>query len=107
MIPAQVPKSLECLRTLGRKPALFVGSIDVQATVLFFTGFCGAVRIAYDLETTEIWKQVVQERGWQPPKATGPGLNHEMVQKGLSASEAIEELVNIEIEVIQRALFHK
>jgi hypothetical protein len=105
MTPKQAANLIECLEKLGERPGLFLGKIDIDAAELFLSGFMGAVRIALldDEKYLARWEQVVQNRGWEKPKATG-SFAQQMIQKGMSPSEVIQELVAIEVESLRRAI---
>ena len=87
-----------------KHPDMAFGKADMQAAVFFLQGFRTALQSAFDLRAAyhDLQDQVIVERGWELPKATGPRLKQQMLQKGKDPLEVIEELFAIEIETVQR-----
>jgi hypothetical protein len=91
------------LEHVAARPAMYFGTADVNLAVQFLAGFHAALYHALFVESRHAKDQVIRDRGWQLPRATGPGIEHQMLSAGLSPEQVINELVAIEIEVIKRS----
>lgn len=99
----QASRLIELLERVSQRPQLFFGAPDFQAAVLFLMGFAAALESAFGVDNHLAKRErVILERGWELPKATGPGIEGQMFQKGMSPVEVIQELVAVEIDLLQR-----
>lgn len=99
--PGQAASLVRSLEMVARRPHMFFGTADVRAAQVFLMGFQVALLNAFRLDRT-LWEKVILERGWELPKATGPGIEAQMLKRGMSAEEVIAELVEIEIDLVNR-----
>jgi hypothetical protein len=90
------------LEHVARRPSMYLGKADIQAAIFFLQGFGCALQSAFGLNFGQIQRQVIVDRGWDLPKATGPGIEHQMIQRGKTPAEVIEELVAIQIDVLRQ-----
>ena len=94
-------KLIELLETVQQRPHMFFGKPDIQAAIFFLYGVDAVLQASFGFDS-RLKERVIVERGWQLPKASGPGIESQMIQRGKSPPEVIEELVAIEIDVLQR-----
>lgn len=93
---------ITCLENVRKRPAMYLGRTDVEWAFHFLNGFQSAVWVIFgvsrDCYSAE-WEQVVEGHGWEwlPVHPY-----HQMVERGMSPQEVIEELVTMEIELLQR-----
>jgi hypothetical protein len=101
----QVEKLIARLEVFQRRPHLFLGDTDIKAACVFLGGFAYAIMATFEMHRNPATlEEVIRGRGWNLPMAAGPGIEHQMVEKGMSQSEVIAELTRIEIEVLRRAV---
>lgn len=101
----QADKLIARLEVFQRRPHLFLGDTDIKAASIFLEGFGYAVMATYETpRETAIRDHIIRERGWNSPKAGGPGIDHQMIEKGMSQSEVIEKMTLIEIEVLRQSV---
>jgi hypothetical protein len=101
----QAEKLIARLEVFQRSPNLFLGDTAIKAASIFLEGFAYAIMAVFEMPRDRAtWEEVIRGRGWNLPMATGPGIEHQMIEKGMSQSEVIEELTLIQIEVLRRAV---
>jgi hypothetical protein len=100
MSQEQLTNLMQCLESVRKRPGMYFGKPDVEAAVHFPDRFQIAVWTAFGLDRDfHLRKELVESRGWN----FGAGHPyHQMVDRGMSAQEVINELVAIEIGVLQR-----
>src|SRR5262245_51283354 len=74
----QINKLIARLQDIAERPAMYVGSHDIEQVVVFLNGFMTAVWAAHEqFDRHEIYGRVAERRGWTRPVAKHP--YHEMV----------------------------
>jgi hypothetical protein len=100
MTAQQASDLIELLQTFAKRPGLFLGKPDILLATVFLSGFGSALWKAFGIGPA-LGEQIATDRGWQMPKASGPGIHAQMLERGMSVEQVIAELVAIEIEVIK------
>jgi len=99
-IRSQLAKLIGCIESIRQRPEMYIGSLDVTAMVHFLSGWQTAIGMFIEADQgLFIREQVVKGHGWEW-SARNP--SEEMVSRGLSSREVIEELLAIEVEVLQQ-----
>ncbi len=93
----QLELQLVVLERFRSRPAMWVGDDDPERAAIFLTGFHSGVGLK-PLELSE-QKEVWESRGW---KVTATSGIKQMIDRGLSPLEIIDQLVSIELEMLQR-----
>jgi hypothetical protein len=89
---------IACLESARTRPTMYFGSLDVDAAKHYLNGVELAL-LAFVQNPIETRLQVLADRGWRV-NALGPSV--EMIERGMSPAEMIDELLVIEIETIRR-----
>lgn len=100
MNQGEIAKLIERLEHVGKRSSMYVGSFEIEPLFYWLAGFMVAVWTTTYKNHFEIYKQIIDQRGWNFPPANGRYIYHEMVERGMTAEKVIEELVAIEIDVL-------
>jgi hypothetical protein len=98
MYSKQVDRLIECLENARTRPAMYFGEVDVGAAMHFLNGV-GLAIFVWLGEDHEIRNQVIAARGWHRNAMHPSG---EMIERGLTPAQVIDEMLVIEIETIRR-----
>jgi hypothetical protein len=92
------------LKAMAERPHLYIGDHDATRASIWLNGFTCAVIAQEQLAESnyQIRKDAVTSRGWAL-RATGD-ISQQMAERGMSPQEIIAELVEIEIEFLDRLL---
>jgi hypothetical protein len=89
---------VEILRRMAKRPALFVGNDDPERVELWLGGFVAAIH-APTKKQRQLREQVWTSRGW---KLTATSCWRQMLERKLTPAEIVAELIEIEIEILNR-----
>ncbi|HEX4591436.1 MAG TPA: hypothetical protein VH120_15985 [Gemmataceae bacterium] len=94
----QIARLFECLESARTRPAMCFGAMDVEAAMHFLNGVGLAVSaFVGDHPGTKL--RVIADRGW---RVSGTHPSREMIERGWTPAEVIDEMFVIEIETIRR-----
>jgi len=97
MITRQIGRLIECLESARSRPAMYFGAVDVEAAMHFLNGVGLAVKALLG-DNIEIRRQVLITRGWD---ANAMHPSQQMIDRGLTPADAVDEMLVIEIETIR------
>jgi hypothetical protein len=100
MTSYQASQLTELLQTFAKGPEMFLGKPDILLATVFLSGFGAALWKALEVDPG-LEERVIRDRGWQTPRATGPGIEAQMLERGMTTEQVISELVAIEIGMIK------
>ncbi len=95
-----VDSVINLLEKVRSKPMVYIG-VDLSRIISFLDGVHAVCQtIGIQCGYGPMYEQVMTERGWTySPK--GPW--QEMKERGLSDTDIVDEIINIEIEVLRRS----
>jgi hypothetical protein len=98
--PEQHARLVACLQAVAKRPALYIGDHDPSHLELWLSGFAAAVDIEWlKDERRQLREEIWKSHGW---KVTATSSWRQMVEKKMSSTEIIAEMIAIEIEVLNR-----
>jgi hypothetical protein len=94
----ETTRLIEWLESARIRPAMYFGSVDIDAATHFLHGVELAVTAFLGIPI-ETQLQVIADRGWRPNSIH---LSPQMTERGLTTAEVVDELIVIEIETLKR-----
>jgi hypothetical protein len=99
MTAEQKDSLVEVLRQVASRPAMYFGNCHPESADIWLAGFRIAILLLEirKLENRQLYEKALKERGW---KVTATSSWRQMLEKGMTSAEIIEELIAIEIEFV-------
>lgn len=89
---------VEILRHFAKRPALYVGNDDPERVELWLSGFRAVIHPKTEKHRV-LCERVLESRGWE---VTSTSSWRQMIEKNLTPFEIITELIEIEIEILNK-----
>lgn len=97
----QIANIIHYLETVRQKPGMFLNDQTPHSFLLGFDCAAVALGLAKEVEQKrELYRKIVVERGWEYNLARH--LSSELEEQGLSYTQIIDEVLQIEIEAWKR-----
>lgn len=101
MVSDPSSRLIACLESARKRPAMFFGAVAVEPAVHWLHGFETAAMSLLGIRDPhlEVRQAVLESRGWE---FTARHPSSDMIERGLSPGEIIDELLSIEVEILRR-----
>jgi hypothetical protein len=91
---------IEAIEHFRTRIKMYIVPADISNTQSFLTGLGVGLNISGIRFNRDIWWSVQNERGW---KTSPVGPVPQMEEKGMTVSQIINELIDIEVETLRRS----